>query len=94
MISALNFQKKYEYLSELQSQMEENEEKRKREVIRRQHLSQRSDAEGSQYQDRLQKIRERKLQQLRAYNIPEKYIREIERKSQPGKTRFSLAGKS
>ena len=69
------------------------------------------DTRQSQHQERLEKIRERKIQQLRyveifsplitlirrntffrAYNVPERYLKEIEKKChQMAKSRFTLS---
>ena len=79
-----------EYLASLQNQMSERDQKR--EVLKQDFKEDRKivETEREVQQNRIRQLQERKLQQLKAYNVPDKYIKDIERKCQmSNKTRFT-----
>lgn len=84
--------KRKEYLEALQSQMQKKQQELQELNMSLNEETKCTDTERKHYQDRVQQIREKKLQQLRAYNVPDKYLREIEKKCQQAhKAKFTYS---
>lgn len=84
--------KRRDYLKDIKAQMEVQQKETSLARKKEYEGSKMADTERKQEQEKIKDIKERKLQQLRAYNVPEKYLREIEKKcQQAARSRFSLA---
>merc|ERR1712079_35219 len=83
---------KHSYMNDLKTQMKLRQAKKVEERKREREEVNMKDTERRDFKDRLQNLRDKKLSQLRAYNVPETYIKEIEKKCQSSaKSRFTFS---
>ncbi|CAB4060809.1 unnamed protein product [Lepeophtheirus salmonis] len=88
----IKLKKRQDYLNDLKRQMDSKKKEKRDHMLRIREEENYETFERQKHQERVEKIKEKKLQQLRAYNIPDRYLKDVERKCKyPSSGRFTVS---